>query len=151
MTSGVLAGEVAGEAVQKGDTSLSYIWKYNVKYNEVYGAKTAGLEAFRVYLQSLNNELINYGMSHFLTKEEAIAISYGNIPKITIASTFQKVLRGVSNINAFRNLIYTVSKMKKLNELYEKYPATVGEFQDWKTVVNREISEVKERFKPSPV
>ncbi len=151
MTSGVLAGEVAGEAVQKGDTSLSYIWKYNVRYNEVYGAKTAGLEAFRVYLQSLNNELINYGMSHFLTKEEAIAISYGNIPKITIASTFQKVLSGVSNINAFRNLIYTVSKMKKLNELYEKYPASVGEFQKWKMVVNREISEVKERFKPSPV
>ncbi len=150
MVSGVLAGEVAAEAIAAKDTSLDFIWRYNVRYNDLYGNKTAGLEAFRVYLQSMNNDLINYGMSHFLTKQEAEEISYGRIPKITIASTFNKVLSGISNINAFRNLIFTVNKMKKLNELYSRYPELSG-FGAWKKVVNAEMKEVKEKFPPNPI
>ncbi|MEM3839353.1 MAG: FAD-dependent oxidoreductase [Candidatus Micrarchaeaceae archaeon] len=150
MVAGVLAGEVAGDAIAAKDTSLGKLWDYNVRYNGLYGSKTAGLESFRIYLQSLNNDLINYGMSHFLTKEEAEEISYGRIPKIGIASTFNKVLSGISNINAFRNLLFTVQKMKTLNELYSKYPALDG-FSAWKKRVNAEMNEVKEKFKPNPV
>ncbi len=151
MVAGVLAGKVAGEAVARKDTSLESIWDYNMRYNSEYGSKTAGLEVFRVYLQSLNNDLINYGMSHFLTKEEAIEISYGRVPELTLASKFQKVLSGISNINAFRNLVFTVNKMKKLNALYKQYPKNPTEFVAWKKLINEEMSGVKERFKPNPV
>jgi geranylgeranyl reductase family protein len=150
MVAGVLAGQVAGDAVSEGDTSLEYIWRYNVKYNSLYGNKTAALEAFRIYLQSLNNDLINYGMSHFLTKKEAEDISYGRIPEIGLASTFGKVLSGIANINAFKNLLFTVNKMKRMNEVYGKYPDIKG-FAAWKEIVNREMHEVKERFPPNPV
>ncbi len=151
MVAGVLAGEVAAEAVAAKDTSMEFLWKYNVLFNESYGNKTAGLEAFRVYLQSLNNDLINYGMHHFLTEEEAVEISYGNIPKITIASTFNKVLHGISNIDAFKNLLFTVKKMQKMNEMYQHYPNAVHEFQAWKHAVNTEMTEVKEKFHPNPI
>ena len=150
MVAGVLAGEVAAEAIAANDASMEFLWKYNVRYNDLYGNKTAALEAFRIYLQSLNNDLITYGMSHFLTKQEAEEISYGRIPKITIAGTFNKVLSGISNINAFRNLIFTVNKMKRMNELYGKYPGMSG-FLDWKKAVNAEMREVKERFPPNPI
>jgi digeranylgeranylglycerophospholipid reductase len=150
MVAGVLAGEVAGEAIAAKDTSMNFIWKYNVRYNDLYGNKTAALEAFRVYLQSLNNDLINYGMAHFLTEQEAVDISYGRIPEITITGTFQKVLSGISNINAFKNLVYTVGKMKKMNKIYSKYPS-MHEFAAWKKIVNDEMREVKERFPPNPV
>ncbi len=151
MVAGVLAGKVAGEAVEKKDTGLDVIWDYNVKYNEDYGNKTAGLEVFRVYLQSLNNDLINYGMAHFLTKEEAIEISYGRVPELTLASTFNKILSGISNINAFRNLIFAVGKMKKLNSIYKQYPKSPAEFSAWKKLANGEMAGVKERFKPNPI
>ncbi len=151
MVAGVLAGEVAAEAVAAKDTSMEFLWKYNLKFNESYGNKTAGLEAFRVYLQSLNNDLINYGMHHFLTEEEAVDISYGNIPKITIASTFHKVLHGIANIDAFKNLLFTVRKMQKMNEIYQSYPKTVNEFGAWKHMVNTEMKEVKEKFQPNPI
>ncbi|MDE1823193.1 MAG: FAD-dependent oxidoreductase [Candidatus Micrarchaeota archaeon] len=151
MTAGVIAGKVAAEAISANDTSTGFLWKYNVRFNEVYGSKTAALEAFRIYLQSLNNDLINYGMHHFLSEEEAVAISYGNVPEISLASKFQKLLSGVANINAFKNLLYTRSKMIKLNELYTKYPRTEKEFMAWKGVVNAELREVKERFQPNPV
>jgi flavin-dependent dehydrogenase len=151
MTAGAIAGKVAAEAVAAKDTSMDFLWKYNRRYNEVYGNKTAGLEVFRIYLQSLNNELINYGMQKFLTEEEAIAISYGNIPDITISGTFSKVLSGIANINAFKNLLSAVKRMKEMNRLYERYPESPASFDAWKKIVNENMHEVKERFKPNPI
>ncbi len=151
MTAGAMVGKIAAEAIAAKDTSLEYLWKYNLRYNEVYGSKTAGLEVFRVYLQSLNNDLINYGMTKFLTEDEAEAISYGNIPEITIASTFNKILVGVSNINAFKNLLFVVKKMKEMNGIYSSYPSSPASFDAWKKSVNDGMHEVKERFKPNPI
>lgn len=151
MVGGYLAGEAAAECIRENDTSMESLWRYNLRYTEAYGLKTAGLEAFRVYLQSLNNNLINYGMHHFLTDKEAEQISYGIIPELTLANTFKKVLAGVANINAFSNLVYVVKKMKALNELYSKYPKSPKEFDAWKGAVAKEMSEVKERFHPNPV
>ncbi|MGC9205283.1 MAG: NAD(P)/FAD-dependent oxidoreductase [Candidatus Micrarchaeia archaeon] len=151
MTSGILAGKVAAEAVAKNDTSIEMLWKYNILYNEKYGKKTASLEAFRIYLQSLNNELIDYGIEHFLTDEEAIQMSYGITPELSFASTLKKAISGIANINAFKNLIFVVGKMKNLNKLYENYPKTPNEFDAWQKLVRNEIKEVKERFAPNPV
>ncbi len=151
MTAGTMAGKIAAEAIASNDTSMEFLWKYNLWYNEVYGNKTAGLEVFRIYLQSLNNDLINYGISRFLTEEEAVEISYGNIPKISIASTFNKVLSGISNINAFKNLLYCVKVMKEMNEHYNNYPKDLGSFDAWKRKVTERMHEVKEKFKPNPI
>ncbi len=151
MISGVLAGNAAASAAANNDTGTSALWSYNVAFNEVYGNKTAALEVFRVYLQSLNNDLINYGMSHFLTKGEAEALSYGMVPEITIASKFQKILSGVANINAFKNLLFTVNKMKRLLEVYKAYPQSPAEFEKWRSTVQAEMKEVKERFPANPV
>ncbi len=151
MVSGILAGQVAAKAVAKKESGLGSLWEYNMKYNDMYGNKTAGLEVFRVYLQSLNNDLINYGMAHFITEEEAVELSYGRVPELTLAGTFNKLLSGISNINAFRNLLYCVSEMKKLNAHYKNYPKNPAEFVAWKAVVDKEMKEVKEKFKPNPI
>ena len=151
LTAGVLAGEVAAKAIEEKEPSLEALWEYRVVYNEKYGKKSAGLEAFRVYLQSLNNELIDYGMEHFLTEEEAVQISYGITPELSFASALKKAISGLSNINAFKNLVYVVGKMKLLNELYANYPKSPSSFKEWRDRVRGEIKEVKERFKPNPV
>mgnify|MGYP001586664334 CR=1 FL=1 len=148
---GVLAGQTAADAVQNNDTSMKYLWKYNLAFNKNYGNKTAGLEVFRTYLQSMNNELINYGMAHFLTKEEAIAISYGNVPELKMASSIMKIIHGVANISAFKDLMFAVSKMKRLNQLYDNYPKDVSGFKAWRESVAAEMKEVKERFKVNPI
>lgn len=151
LVSGILAGQMAAEAVQENKTSMDYLWKYNLKYNEAYGNKTAGLEVFRIYLQSMNNDLINYGMAHFLTKEEAIQISYGLVPELSMSSMLTKIIHGVANVNAFNNLRFVISKMKKLNELYANYPKDASAFKAWQAAVNAEIADSKERFKPNPI
>jgi digeranylgeranylglycerophospholipid reductase len=151
MIAGILAGRTAAEAIAANDTSMKFLWKYNVRFNEAYGNKTAGLEVFRVFLQSLNNEQINYGMQHFLTKEETTAMAYGLVPEISLASTFNKVIRGLGNISAFKNLLYAHSKMKRLIELYKEYPKDISGFKQWREIVDREIDEAKARFPVNPV
>jgi flavin-dependent dehydrogenase len=151
MIAGILAGQTAADAVQSGDTGIGRLWKYNLRYNELYGSKTAALEVFRVYLQSLNNDLINYGMSHFVTKVEAEQLAYGLIPEMSVMEKFQKVMSGVANINAFKNLLFTVGKMKRLNALYKEYPKDARSFRAWNEAVARELQEVKAKFPPNPV
>jgi digeranylgeranylglycerophospholipid reductase len=151
MIAGILAGQVAAEAAEAKDTGIDRLWRYNRMYNEHYGGKTAALEVFRVYLQSLNNDLINYGMSHFVTKVEAEQLAYGLIPEMTVMNKFQKLVSGVANLSAFKNLLFTVGKMKKLNELYKKYPKDPRSFKAWNDVIQREMREVKEKFPPMPV
>jgi hypothetical protein len=106
---------------------------------------------FRVYLQSLNNDLINYGMKTFLTAKEAVDLSYGRPTKLSLSSKFKLILKGASNVKAFSDLLYVVGKMKLLNELYQKYPSSPEGFEKWRAGVDKEIEEAKTRFTPNPV
>lgn len=151
LTAGVLAGINAAESINKGDFSVKGLWKYNVDFNEHYGKKSASLEVFRVYLQSLNNDLINYGMKMFLTAQEAKQLSYGLVPELNLSTKFKMALQGASNINTFKNLLYAVGKMKEINAIYEKYPTDPKDFIAWKGRIGEEVKEFKEKFKPNPV
>ena len=151
LVAGVLAGENAARAVHARDASIEGMWKYNIDFNEAYGNKTAGMEVFRIYLQSLNNEVINYGMKNFLSDQEAVDLCYGRIPDLSLKSKFKMVLKGVQNINAFSNLIYAVKVMKTLNAHYSKYPASPAEFQKWRDTMASIMAEVKRQFPPNPV
>jgi geranylgeranyl reductase family protein len=151
MIAGVLAGENAARAINDKDVSIKNLWKYNLDFNAAYGKKTAGLEVFRVYLQSLNNDVINYGMRMFMTAKEAEDISYGIVPEFSLASKLKMVMQGAANITAFSNLLYAAKKMKELNALYDKYPESPEGFARWKDTVDSSMGETKEHFKPNPI
>ena len=151
MVSGLLAGKNAADALDNGDFSMEGLWQYNLDYNKNYGYKTAGMEVFRIYLQSLNNDILNYGFKNFLSKTEAEDLSYGRVTELSVATKLLMVLNGAANISAFRNLLYVVKKMKELNNIYLKYPESPNTFLKWKERVVADIDEAKERFKPNPI
>ena len=151
LISGILAVENAALAVEANDTSTRGLWKYNVDYNEAYGKKMAGMEVFRIYLQSLNNDILNYGMKTFLTTKEASDITLGIVPELTLASKFKMVLKGARNITAFSNLVYVIGKMKEMNAHYEKYPQSPDTFVPFKQKVVETIEDAKRRFPSSPL
>ncbi|MCL4373540.1 MAG: NAD(P)/FAD-dependent oxidoreductase [Candidatus Marsarchaeota archaeon] len=151
LVAGVLAGKQAAKAVQNNDTSIKGMWDYNLSFNDAYGNKTAGLEVFRIYLQSLNNDMLNYGMKTFISAKEAEDLSYGLVPELSVAAKFKTILKGAQNINAFRNLLFVVKKMKALNELYRQYPKSPDDFAKWRGAVEAHIKEAKERFRPNPI
>lgn len=151
LISGILAGEQATRAIDSNDTSVKGLWRYNVEFNEAYGNRTAGMEIFRIYLQSLNNDILNYGMRSFLTTKEASDITLGLVPELSLASKFKMVLKGAKNISAFSNLVYVMGRMKYLNSVYASYPASPREFPEFKKKVVESIEEAKNRFRPNPV
>ena len=147
MIGGVIAGEVAAAALQGGDVSEARLWEYNTQYVEKYGKKTAALEAFRIYLQTLDNSELNYGLRNFVTHKEAVNFTWGEVPELSLADKILKAALGLRKLTAFRNLAFTVSKMRALNQLYEEYPRAPIDFQGWKKRVDTVLGSVRKRFR----
>ena len=138
---------VALPSIGKGlDFSEENLWQYNLDFVNHYGNKTAGLEAFRMYLQTLSNPEINYGMRHFLSAREATEISLGELPQLSPFEKIVKLFRGLGSYKAFRGLVYTMNQMRTLNNLYLNYPKTPSEFTAWKQRVDSILHDVRARF-----
>ncbi|MGH2639852.1 MAG: hypothetical protein ACRDF4_11340, partial [Rhabdochlamydiaceae bacterium] len=82
--------------------------------------------------------------------KEAVDISYGLVPELSVASKAKLLLQGTKNIAAFTNLIYVVKKMKELNEIYSNYPKSPDTFLNWRQQVDRTMEEAKAKFQPNP-
>src|SRR6266571_4115689 len=123
-----------------------YLWLYNLDFVKHYGSKTAGLEAFRMYLQTLNNQEINYGMRHFLSGKEATEISLGEMPHLSPFEKIVKLFLGLGSYKAFRGLVYTMKQMETLNNLYQNYPKDPSQFEAWKHQVDSTLAETRTRF-----
>ena len=147
MTGGVIAGEVAAAALQGSDVSEVNLWEYNTRYVERYGNKTAALETFRMYLQTLDNSELNYGLRNFVTNKEAVAFLQDEVPELSFADKIVKVARGLRKFSAFRNLAFSISKMKALNNLYSEYPKSPSGFSEWKEQVDATLNAVRTRFR----
>ncbi len=148
---GILAGKAASVAVESSDTSLEGLWNFNVDYVKQYGKSMAGLEVFRIFLQSMNNQDIDYGMRSFITYEEAVEITYGRIPELSLTSKVAKLVRGVGALRTFKDLVWTTQKMKELNSIYADYPKSPKDFPQFKQKVVSIINEAKARMPSSPV
>ncbi|MCL4448055.1 MAG: NAD(P)/FAD-dependent oxidoreductase [Candidatus Thermoplasmatota archaeon] len=148
---GILAGKAASTAVESSDVSLEGLWDYNVDYVKQYGKSMAGMEVFRIFLQSMNNQDIDYGMKSFITYEEAVEITYGRIPELSLTSKVAKLVRGVGALRTFKDLVWTTQKMKELNGIYANYPNSPKEFPQFKKTVVSMIDGAKARMPSGPV
>ncbi len=143
---GVLAGKNAAYAIEANDTSEEYLWQYNIDFINDYGYKTAGLEIFRRFLQTLSNEQINYGMRHFLAKLDIEKITKGEHPEFTHLDKLGMIIRGILHKKTAEGLRYTANKNKILVEHYKAYPTTPSKFEEWHNKLMHELNEAYERF-----
>src|SRR5437867_1073628 len=117
-----IVGKHAVKAIEAVDCSETSLWSYNSEFIDCYGYKTAGLEVFRRMLQGLNNDQINYGMKHFLSKFDINKITDGEHPEFSMVDKFSMFVRGTINRRLAEDLKYTAEVNKNLVELYDKYP-----------------------------
>ncbi len=131
MLSGRLAAEVAIMALSKGSPSIEELWEYNIRYMKAYGAKQAGLDIFRILLQSTNDDELNYGMRHKIIKpEDVLESSLKGELKLSITQKAERVFKGLGKIDLLINLRKTADKMRRIKGLYENYPDREG-FDEW--------------------
>lgn len=126
-----IAGKHAVMAIEGNDVSEAGLWSYNKNFIEEYGYKTAGLEVFRRMLQSLDNEQINYGMKHFLSKLDVEKITNGEHPEFGLVGKMGLVFASVINKKLADALKRTADVNMILVKHYNEYPTNPNGFPEW--------------------
>ena len=132
MMGGVKAGEVIIKALEKGDVSREALWPYTGMFMELYGAKQAGLDIFRMLLQRLTNKEMNYGMRHHLiTDDDLLKTSMGEDLKLNISEKTSRLFKGLGSLSLLRKLNDTAKIMKEIKALYRNYPSSPEGLREW--------------------
>jgi digeranylgeranylglycerophospholipid reductase len=107
----------------------------------------------RRYLQTVTNDQINYGMKHFLSEEDVLAITERRHPQFNRVRFINPVMwfRVAGQLSLARGLRYTVEKSARLVEINLDYPRSPAGFDSWKKKLSAELAETVQRFKPLDV
>lgn len=133
MMGGALAGKTIIEAMERRDVSREGLWLYNARYMQSYGAKQAGLDAFRLLLQKLSDDDLNYGMKYRLvTGEDALKASMGEDLHLNITEVTRRIFRGSRRVSLLKKLRRTASLLKKVKAHYRDYPKLPKNFVVWR-------------------
>lgn len=133
MLSGYLIGKTIIEASSKDDFSRKALWPYNCRYEEMYGAKQASLDIFRLLLLKSRDEDLNYGMNYQLLKEEdVLKAGMGEDFHLNVSETAKRVFKGLKRIRFLNRLRLTVNMMKQVKAHYKTYPVAPEDFEKWR-------------------
>jgi flavin-dependent dehydrogenase len=148
----VILGRVIAAALKANDTSETGLWGYNVEYMRHYGSSMAGFEVLRLFLQSLTNEQLNYGMKHFLSEEDVSHLLQRQHPEFDKVRNFDPRMwfRILAKPGLASHLRYTARKSQMLIAHSFNYPETPSGWQDWKKSLDKEMGEAYRRFKVRP-
>jgi geranylgeranyl reductase family protein len=147
MMGGSLAGKTIVESIGKDDVSREGLWRYNVEYMKVYGAKQAGLDIFRLFLlKSISNDDINYGMKYqLITEDDLFKVSIGEDLHLNITEKTRRAFRGLRKLTMLRQLKDAANLLKKMKALYRNYPSP-EEFEEWSEEVRQIMKEANKRL-----
>ncbi|MCW4034720.1 MAG: NAD(P)/FAD-dependent oxidoreductase [Candidatus Bathyarchaeota archaeon] len=136
MMGGVRAAEIIIEALKKGDVSKEALWPYTGIFMKEYGAKQAGLDIFRMLLQRLNNDEMNYGMrQHLITDDDLLKASMGEDLKLNITEKTSRLFKGLGCLSLLKKLNTMAKLMREVKELHRNYPDSADGLAEWEAKV----------------
>lgn len=142
-----IAGRVAVESLSE-ENSERTLWKVNEKYVKAYGMKAAGLEIFKIFLQELRNDDLEFGMEKkLITESDLTRLSYGH-GDLSIREKAVRIIKGVRKPSVLMHLATTASYMRKVRELYENYPKK-EDYEDWSRSIYDLFYDFKKKIKHS--
>lgn len=145
MIAGRVCGQAISEALDSPQEERAKLWEANRAYVKMYGAKAASLDIFRLFLQAVTNEEIEFGMMKKLVTDEDIRnLGYGT-GGLSIREKASKVIRGISKPGVLGNLAETAKYMGRIKREYEKYP-DYRDFPAWVEKVEGIFREYSSRY-----
>ena len=133
MFGGALAGEVASDAVENGDVSLEALWVYNVQFMRETGGRNAELDVFRIFLQKLGDDELEFGMRKKLVSEgDLVRVSRGESLSMGLRDKLSRALRGMRRPGFLKRLSMVARLMEEVREHYRAYPEDPRGFPGWK-------------------
>jgi geranylgeranyl reductase family protein len=147
MIGGKLAADTAIEALEKGEATQGQLWSYNVKYVRDYGAKQAGLEVFRILLQHMDDEALNYGMQYrLLTEEDVLKASMGGNTYFSITEKARRAFKGIRRFSILLKLRAAAKLMREIRAQYKRYPTTLKGLEKWRIETRSLMKKITEKL-----
>ncbi|MFN3527820.1 MAG: hypothetical protein ACK4YO_01815, partial [Candidatus Altarchaeaceae archaeon] len=153
----MIGGYLAGKTILKiykekkfenNGITLNDLWNYNVEYMRTEGAKNASLDLFKIFLQTLTNDQLNFGMSKKLIDEkDLIKISNNEELNLGVIEKMLIVVKGVEDISMLKKMKFIAKKMKEIRKLYKEYPEHPEKFFEWKNKNEEIYKDVYEKLK----
>ncbi len=136
MRAAIVLGEVAKEAIIRKDTTAAGLWHYNVRYLSDFGRRLAALQVFRIFLQQVSDEDINFGFERLLLEpEDLIAANRGDGIKLSIADKIRRISRSWGRLSLVLKLHKAARLMKRVNKIYAEYPTSPRQLETWNEAV----------------
>ena len=143
MLAGKMAVEIGAKGIEQGDVSQSSLWRYNSEFMFDYGAKCAGLDVFRLFLQKCSDTDLNFGMENRIIKEDDIlAASMGENLRLNISEKIERLLAGIRRMSFLRALRMTANNMRIIKKYYKSYP-NEKEFPEWIVQIDQIINDMR--------
>ncbi len=144
------ASKAIVEAFTQGDfTRYGPLWRTNLAYMKGIGAKQASLDIFRIYLQELTDEEIEWALKNGIMRaEDAYETSVTGDLKanLSILDKARMLVRLLGRPSMLQQLVTVSRYMKKAKELYLNYPENPDDLGEWVAKVTKLYTEYKERI-----
>ena len=144
MLSAFCVAEAIIEALGDGDCTARKLWVANKCYMERYGAKQAALDVFRMFLQQLSDEDLEYGMRRKIIKEEDLnVVSLKGDLELSVVEKAMRLLAGLRRPSLLLKLRAVAKYMDIMKKHYLNYPDNPDKLPVWKSRVDEIMSEFK--------
>jgi geranylgeranyl reductase family protein len=126
-----LAADTAAEALSDGDTSARALWGYNIAFMREVGARHAGQDFLRRFLDSVQDDDLTFlarefGSGHLM---ETTFGHDGAMPRLRAA--FRVLGRAATRPRLAATLVRTGQLCEKIQHAYLEYPDSVEGFESW--------------------
>jgi predicted nucleic acid-binding protein len=102
-----------------------------------YGAKQAGLDIFRIFLQEITDDELNYGMKNRLVKEsDVLRASMDGDLTLSIGDKAERAFRSIRRLDFLIKLRAVSKKMRRLKNHYLNYPS-IEQFPEWRAQIKK--------------
>jgi len=128
----IVATHIA-EALEKGRVDERETWRANREYMEVYGAKQAGLDILRMYLQKLGNEDFEWIIKNKIVDGEKL-YELGTKARLldTVVSGVSRLIKLLGRPSLLNQLRTMKKYMDQATRLYlEEYPDSPDGLKEW--------------------
>ena len=133
-----VAAKVAVKALERGDTSASGLWDYNLEYNRAgYGRKIASLDLMRHLLQEVGNEEFEFVIrNRIITTEDLLKANAGERLELSALDRAGRLIRGLRRLGLLRRIQQVSKAMGEMLNLYANFPSP-DRFASWQEQVIR--------------
>ncbi len=141
MLSAFCVAEAVIEALNDGDYSAKKLWRANKCYMKKYGAKQAALDIFRMFLQQLSDEDLEYGMRRKIIKEEDLnVVSLKGDLELSVVEKAMRLLAGLRRPSLLLKLRAVAKYMDLMKRYYLNYPDSPDKLPAWKSGTDKILS-----------